>query len=297
MYNGILNVYKEKDFTSHDVVAKLRGICKQKKIGHTGTLDPDATGVLPICLGKATKLCDMLDDTDKAYKVTLLLGVETDTEDMTGTILRESEVTCTEEEVKETIFSFLGDLEQIPPMYSAIKVNGKKLYELAREGKVIERKPRPVTIYAIEEVHISLPEISMVVRCSKGTYIRSLCRDIGAKLGCGGCMKDLVRIKACGFDLEHAYTLTQIEEMRDRDCLKDAIFPIDSAFSSYERVILPKEYQKFLLNGNVLPFQPESKEKKLRVYDFEGHFIGIYENKITKLKPIKLFFDFETTLK
>ena len=146
MYNGIINIYKEKGYTSHDVVAKLRGICKQKKIGHTGTLDPDAEGVLPVCLGKATKLCDLLTDKDKTYEACLLLGVETDTQDMTGRILKEQRVLVTEEEAEKAILSFLGEYEQIPPMYSALKVNGKKLYELAREGKTIERQAREIEI-------------------------------------------------------------------------------------------------------------------------------------------------------
>ena len=188
MIHGIINVYKEKGFTSHDVVAKLRGIVGQKKIGHTGTLDPDATGVLPVCLGKATKLCDLLTDKNKTYEAVLLLGKTTDTQDITGEVLEEkSTEALTEEKVREAIEGFIGDYEQIPPMYSALKVNGKKLYELAREGKVIERKARPVKILDIQILEIDLPKVRMEVSCSKGTYIRTLCHDIGEKLGCGGC--------------------------------------------------------------------------------------------------------------
>ena len=187
MIHGIINVYKEKGFTSHDVVAKLRGIVGQKKIGHTGTLDPDATGVLPVCLGKATKLCDLLTDKNKTYEAVLLLGKTTDTQDITGEVLEEkSTEALTEEKVREAIEGFIGDYEQIPPMYSALKVNGKKLYELAREGKVIERKARPVKILDIQILEIDLPKVRMEVSCSKGTYIRTLCHDIGDKLGCGG---------------------------------------------------------------------------------------------------------------
>ena len=189
MIRGIINVYKEKGFTSHDVVAKLRGIVGQKKIGHTGTLDPDATGVLPVCLGKATKLCDLLTDKNKTYEAVLLLGKTTDTQDITGEVLEEkSTEALTEEKVREAIEGFIGDYEQIPPMYSALKVNGKKLYELAREGKVIERKARLVKILDIQILEIDLPKVRMEVSCSKGTYIRTLCHDIGEKLGCGGCM-------------------------------------------------------------------------------------------------------------
>ena len=167
MYDGILNVYKEPGYTSFDVVAKLRGILHQKKIGHTGTLDPQAEGVLVICLGKATKLCDILPDHDKEYVADLLLGVTTDTEDMTGTVLKRSAVTVTEEEVSRALLSFLGSYEQIPPMYSAIKVNGRKLYELAREGTIVERQPRPVTIYELEMMNIQLPRVTFRIRCSR----------------------------------------------------------------------------------------------------------------------------------
>ena len=169
MMNGIINVYKETGYTSHDVVAKMRGICKQKKIGHTGTLDPEATGVLPVCLGTGTKLCDMLTDKEKEYVTELLLGVETDTQDMTGTVLRESKVDVTAEQVEKVIKGFIGTYDQIPPMYSALKVNGKKLYELARNGIEVERKARQVTIREIEISEIRLPLVRMRVVCSKGT--------------------------------------------------------------------------------------------------------------------------------
>ena len=196
MIHGIINVYKEKGFTSHDVVAKLRGIVGQKKIGHTGTLDPDATGVLPVCLGKATKLCDLLTDKDKTYEAVMLLGMTTDTQDVTGRILEErSTETLTADKVREVIRSFIGDYDQIPPMYSALKVNGKKLYELAREGKVVERKARPVKILDIRIIEMDLPRVRMEVSCSKGTYIRTLCHDIGEQLGCGGCMESLIRTR------------------------------------------------------------------------------------------------------
>ena len=194
MVNGILNVYKEKGYTSHDVVAKLRGIVGQKKIGHTGTLDPDAEGVLPVCLGRATKVCDMLTEKDKTYEAVLLLGKETDTQDISGTVLRVGETEgLTQEQVKDCVMSFVGEYDQIPPMYSALKVNGKKLYELAREGKTIERKSRKVEIKEIRILEMALPRVRMEVSCSKGTYIRTLCHDIGEKLGCFGCMESLVQ--------------------------------------------------------------------------------------------------------
>lgn len=187
--NGIIIVNKEAGFTSHDVVAKLRGICGQRKVGHTGTLDPAAVGVLPVCLGTGTRLCDMLADRDKEYVAELLLGVETDTQDTTGRVTAEHSVEITEEEIHRICRSFLGEYEQTPPMYSALKVNGKKLYELAREGKEVERRARPVQIYSLEVLDCRLPVVTLRVSCSKGTYIRTLCADIGARAGCGGTMQ------------------------------------------------------------------------------------------------------------
>ena len=177
MYNGVINIYKEKGFTSHDVVAKLRGILQQKKIGHTGTLDPDAVGVLPVCLGNATRLADMLTDRDKEYEAVMRLGVTTDTQDMSGTVLEEKEVQSSAEEVEEAVRFFVGGYEQVPPMYSALKVNGKRLYELARQGREVERSSRSVKLYQIEILSMELPEVSLRVSCSKGTYIRTLCHD------------------------------------------------------------------------------------------------------------------------
>ena len=197
-FQGIIVIHKEKGFTSHDVVAKLRGILHMKKIGHTGTLDPDATGVLPVALGKGTKLVDLLTDKEKTYEAVLHLGIDTDTQDMSGTVLEERPVNVTEEEVRKVLKSFVGEQLQVPPMYSALKVNGKKLYELAREGKTVERKARPVCFYEIEPLEFHLPLVKIRVTCSKGTYIRTLCHDIGEKLGCGGCMEELLRSRLVG---------------------------------------------------------------------------------------------------
>mgnify|MGYP000749567382 CR=1 FL=1 len=212
--NGIINVYKEKGFTSHDVVAKLRGILHMKKIGHTGTLDPDAVGVLPVCLGKGTGLCSMITDWTKTYEAVMLLGTVTDTQDTSGTVLKTREVNVTKRQILEVCSSFEGEYDQIPPMYSALKVNGKKLYELAREGKVIERKARPVKILDIQILEIDLPKVRMEVSCSKGTYIRTLCHDIGEKLGCGGCMESLIRTRVSTFRIEDAKTLDEIETLK-----------------------------------------------------------------------------------
>ncbi len=240
LINGIINVHKEKGYTSHDVVAKLRGIVKQKKIGHTGTLDPDATGVLPVCLGSATKLCDVLTDKRKEYVAEVLLGVTTDTQDLSGTVLTEKEVTVTEEEVIKVVQDFVGDYEQIPPMYSALKINGTKLYELAREGKTVERKARPVTFYEIEIMEMNLPKIKIRVNCSKGTYIRTLCYDIGEALGCGAAMASLIRTKSGQFDIATALTLDEIIAKRDEETLEDCIYAVEDMFPKEEAIHIKK---------------------------------------------------------
>lgn len=296
--DGILNIYKEKEFTSHDVVAKLRGILHMKKIGHTGTLDPQATGVLPVCLGKATKACDMMTEKSKVYEAVLLLGVTTDTEDMTGQVLETSPVTCSEKEAKEAIESFLGSYEQIPPMYSAIKVNGKKLYELAREGKTIERTPRPVTLYELTILNMDLPRIRLRITCSKGTYIRSLCRDIGAKLGCGGCMEELVRTRVGHFQIENALTLNQIEAYAKQERISEILEPVDRIFASCPAVFASKQDRKLVINGNPLPKKHISLSQDMkksgqwiRLYDDEKQFVGIYQYDSIKkqIKPVKMF--------
>ena len=250
--NGIINVYKEAGFTSFDVVAKLRGILKQKKIGHTGTLDPDAVGVLPVCLGSATKLCDMLTDKKKEYIAEFVLGKITDTQDISGTVLEEKTVTCTEEEVRAVIASFVGEYEQLPPMYSAIKVDGKRLYELARQGKEVERKTRPVTLYEIEILSMDLPHVSVRVRCSKGTYIRTLCHDIGMQLNCGAVMTSLKRTASGQFGLDSAHTLAQIEALRDSGELDSVIIPVDEVFKDLPAIVLQGELVNKILNGNYI---------------------------------------------
>lgn len=250
--NGIINVYKEAGFTSFDVVAKLRGILKQKKIGHTGTLDPDAVGVLPVCLGSATKLCDMLTDKKKEYIAEFVLGKVTDTQDISGAVLEEREVACTKEEVAEVIASFIGTYEQLPPMYSAIKVEGKRLYELARQGKEVERKTRPVTLYEIEVLKMELPLVSVRVLCSKGTYIRTLCHDIGMRLDCGAVMTSLKRTASGQFTLDSAYTLDEIESLRDSGELKSVIIPVDTVFMDLPAIIVNGELEQKILNGNYI---------------------------------------------
>ena len=298
MIHGIINVYKEKGFTSHDVVAKLRGIVGQKKIGHTGTLDPDATGVLPVCLGKATKLCDLLTDKNKTYEAVLLLGKATDTQDITGEVLEEkSTEALTEEKVREAIEGFIGDYEQIPPMYSALKVNGKKLYELAREGKVIERKARPVKILDIQILEIDLPKVRMEVSCSKGTYIRTLCHDIGEKLGCGGCMESLIRTRVSTFRIEDAKTLDEIEALKQEGKFAELLVPIDAMFPFYPKITVKDDWKAFAKNGNPLDLKMlkeacgQDEETQVRLYDESGKFIAIYQWKEKKYHIVKMFFN------
>ena len=278
--DGILNIYKEKGYTSHDVVAKLRGILRQKKIGHTGTLDPDAEGVLPVCLGKATKLCDMLTDTDKTYRAVLKLGVETDTQDLSGSVLAEKPVTVTEDQILKAIQSFQGEYSQIPPMYSALKVGGRKLYELAREGKTIERQPRLIRIYEIQVKALCLPYITMTVSCSKGTYIRTLCHDIGQRLSCGGAMKSLVRTKAGVFYIEESLTLKQVEELKDQNRLETQLVPIRHMFAHLPVFRCGEDHEKALQNGNILrPEWGSCLEKptgQVIVTDAEDKLIGVY---------------------
>lgn len=297
MLSGIIIMHKEAGFTSHDVVAKMRGICKQKKIGHTGTLDPAATGVLPVCLGNATKLCDMLTDKDKEYVAELMLGVETDTQDLTGAVLREKEVTCKAEEVRSTVMSFVGDYMQVPPMYSALKVDGKKLYELARAGKEVERQARPVVIHEIEILEMNLPVVKMRVACSKGTYIRTLCADIGEKLGCGGTMKSLQRTRVGCFGLEEAVTLAELETIRDKEGLESVVKPADSVFMQCRALHIKPEFAKLLENGNA--FYPNQSREEIvhpagewvRVYRGEDCFTGVYTYDPQRkwYKPVKMF--------
>ena len=269
MIHGVINVYKEQGFTSHDVVAKLRGIVGQKKIGHTGTLDPDAVGVLPVCLGRATKLCDMLTDKDKVYEAVMLLGVETDE--------------ITEEQVRAAVLDFVGDYNQVPPMYSALKINGKKLYELAREGKTVERAARRVQIFDIEILSIALPRVTMKVHCSKGTYIRTLCHDIGQKLGCGACMEKLTRTKVSRFEIKDSLTLAQIEVLKKEDRLSEILVPIDQMFANYPSIIVSGEAARLAYNGNGIKDRDVRKDENIldeayvRVYDDVEDFIGVYQ--------------------
>ena len=327
IYNGIINVYKESGFTSHDVVARLRGICKMKKIGHTGTLDPEAVGVLPVCFGSGTKLCDLLTDWDKEYIALLRLGMTTDTQDMTGHVLSKCEpeqmAALTGRQVRETILGFQGSYDQIPPMYSALKVNGKKLYELARAGREVERTPRTVQIKEIEILGMELPAVRLRIVCSKGTYIRTLCHDIGGRLGCGGVMESLTRSRVGIFRIEDALTLADLERLRDESNISSVMIPPDAIFTDYRAVIVNEPGCRMVQNGNHLrsaqiarivrqtqersvcaqtdapaeqarqgmDFAELAEDEQVRVYDGNGKFYGIYGCSRAEgvLKPVKMF--------
>ena len=306
MYHGIINVYKEPGYTSHDVVAKLRGILHQKKIGHTGTLDPDATGVLPVCLGKGTKLCDMITDRDKTYRAVMMLGRTTDTQDISGVVKRVCEVCVSQEEVRACMESFVGEQMQIPPMYSALKVNGKKLYELAREGIEIERKARTVHFYEISILEVKLPLVRMEVTCSKGTYIRTLCHDIGEKLGCHGCMEQLIRTRVGQFDRNGAHTLDEIAAIVGEGRLSEILVPVDEMFAALRSFATADDHAKKLAeNGN--PLKPAqireigetasggdfAEDEEFRLYLDGGTFVGIYQYRPSQnlTRPVKLFLE------
>lgn len=292
--DGILVIRKEKGYTSHDVVAKLRGILHMKKIGHTGTLDPEAEGVLPVALGKATRLVEMLTEKEKTYEALLHLGIETDTQDMTGTILARQEVCAAEENVEQAVFSFLGDQMQIPPMYSALKVGGKKLYELARAGQEVEREARPVHFSAMEILEMHLPYVRFSVTCSKGTYIRTLCHDIGRKLGCGGCMEALVRTRSGRFGIEESVTLAQVQKAAEDGKVSDMVIGIEEILSEYPRLLCSPEGDRLLLNGNPLSAQMvQSREGngQVRICTSKGDFTGIYrwDSGRRRYVPVKMF--------
>lgn len=302
MKSGIINVYKEKGYTSFDVVAKLRGILHIKKIGHTGTLDPEAEGVLPICIGKATKVSDMLTDTDKTYVTTLLLGKATDTYDIYGRVINEKTVNTTPEEVESVIKSYVGVINQIPPMYSAIKLNGKRLYELARLGKEVERKPRQVTIYNEETLSINLPRVRFQVTCSKGTYIRSLCNDIGNSLNTYGCMEDLIRTRVGQFCIEDSLHLDDVSRLFDEHRINEAIIPIDAVLNKYPSCYIMDTYKKLCINGSKIPVSSvvdfdanrltyKNCDNMFRMYLQDNTFVGLYSKIGDTFVPKKMFYE------
>ena len=289
--NGIVIVNKDKGFTSHDVVNVIRRIFSTRKVGHTGTLDPDATGVLPICIGKATKIADMLTSSDKCYVARVRLGLITDTQDISGKVLSTSKVNVTLDELNEAVAKFKGEIQQIPPMYSAVKVNGKKLCDLARKGIEVERKPRKIVIYSAEVSDFNFCEFTLSVHCSKGTYIRTLCHDIGAYLGCGAVMCELQRTKSSIFTLDSSHTLDELKEMDDL-ALRSCLMPIDEVFMDYPIFCINDSLKKKLCNG--APCFVNLDEGTYRVYDNDGIFLCIAkaegDHAKKQLKLVKTFY-------
>lgn len=288
MANGILIIDKPAGWTSHDVVAKLRGILHEKRIGHAGTLDPMATGVLPVFVGRATRAVEFAAEREKEYIAGLRLGVVTDTQDVTGNTLATHPVDLTRAQVEQALAPFRGEIQQIPPMYSAIKRGGKKLYELARRGEEVERQPRPITIYELELLdQVSPAQYTLQVLCSKGTYVRTLCHDLGQALGCGGTLCSLRRTKSAGFTLAQAVTLEQVQAAEDPTSL---LLPVDAYFSGYPDLVADPEQEKRIRNGAALPM-PGLPDGRYRVYGQDGTFLALSQGENGVLTTVKSFYE------
>lgn len=287
--NGIILVDKPCGWTSHDVVGKLRGILRERRIGHSGTLDPMATGLLVVFAGRATRAVEFAEADSKEYIAGLRLGVSTDTQDTTGNVLNTCETLPSKDELIAAANGFLGEISQIPPMYSAIKINGKKLYELARRGEIVERSPRKVTISKLELLGEDKCDYILDIHCSKGTYIRTLCSDIGDKLGCGGCMSSLRRVKAGVFSITQAHTMEQIQAAADLGELDGIIIPVDTLFTDKPKLTVNEFEEKKLRNGNTI--KTKSADGTYRVYSESGEFLLLAEVKDNLLKTIKSFFE------
>ena len=289
--DGVFNIYKEKGFTSHDVVAVIRKTVNQKKVGHTGTLDPDAEGVLPICLGRATKLADYIMDGIKTYRAGIKLGVITDTYDLSGNVVEKRAVNVSEEQISDAVLSFIGRQEQTPPMYSAIKIGGQKLCDLARRGIEVERKARTIEIYDINiDSFNGKDEFTITVNCSKGTYIRSLCCDIGEKLGCGAAMSFLIRLKSGSFTAKNAITLTELKKLVEEGKTEGALLTISDVLSDYKKVTVKEKGDKLMKNGAKI--YSRYWVEIVAGYDFKNEPVGLYriaedENKVC-IKPVKI---------
>ncbi len=286
MANGILIVDKPAGWTSHDVVARLRGALHEKRIGHGGTLDPMATGVLPVFAGRATRAVEFFEAAEKEYEATLRLGLVTDTDDSTGTVLQQQPVSCTEAQLRSTLPRFLGAQEQLPPMYSAVKVGGRKLYELARAGQTVERRPRSIVIHELELLGFDGRDARLRVRCSKGTYIRTLCHDIGAALGCGGTMAALRRTRAGAYSLCAALPLEQILAADDPAAL---LLPVDSLFAAHPAVTVSAQAERRCRNGN--DFACGAPEGLVRVYSERGEFLMLGRSDGGRMHTVKSFFE------
>lgn len=284
--NGIVIVDKPQGWTSQDVVSKLRGVFQTRRIGHGGTLDPMATGVLPVFVGRATRGVEFFEHADKTYEAVLQLGITTDTEDTTGKVLEEKPVNVSKERLLTTLEQFRGEIEQIPPMYSALKVNGQKLYDLARQGREVERKSRKITIFRLECLAFSGDTARLLVHCSKGTYIRTLCKDIGNALGCGGCMAALRRVQAGAYTIEKAVSLQELVETKSPEAY---LAPVDSLFSEYEQVILTPNQEKRCRNGNSFSVTLESG--MYRAYSQAGEFLMLAQVRDGIMSTVKSFFE------
>lgn len=287
--NGIILVDKPQDWTSHDVVAKLRGVLHERRIGHSGTLDPLATGLLVVFVGRATRAVEFAEADSKKYLAGLRLGVSTDTQDITGNIVAESVALPDEAALREAIGRFIGDIEQIPPMYSAIKIGGKKLYELARRGESVERAPRKITVSAIDIAGRDGDDYILNISCSKGTYVRTLCSDIGEALGCGACMSCLRRTRAGVFSVDDAHSLADIEAAVREGRLSDIILPVDTLFASFPKLTVSQSAAKRLKNGNIIKISAEDGEYK--VYSDSDEFLLLGRVECGKLKTIKSFYE------
>lgn len=288
--NGIIILDKPVGKTSHDMVYTMRKLTGIKKVGHTGTLDPMATGVLPVCIGNATKVADMLTLSDKCYIAELILGMTTDTQDADGEVLTECEVSCTEDEIRSVINSFVGEIEQIPPMYSAIKQNGKKLYELARKGIEVARKSRKVTINSIDILEINGERVTIKVSCSKGTYIRTLCEDIGIKLHVGAYMNTLRRVKTGPFTIDESHTVKELNLLKDAGNIDSVLIPVDRMFMEYPEIILNPKQVKSITNGVQMTYNGK-EEQSYRVYDENKKFLCISKIVNGRLKLEKSFWN------
>ena len=288
--NGIIIIDKPQEWTSNDVVSRLRRVFNTRRIGHGGTLDPMATGVLPVFVGRATRGVEFFEHAEKVYETTVRFGLTTDTEDITGKTITETAVSLTEDELQAVLPKFRGDILQVPPMYSAIKVNGQKLYDLARKGREVERQPRPITIHELQLLEFSGNEARLRVRCSKGTYIRTLCKDIGEALGCGGCMAALRRVEAGEYTLEGAITLRELLDISERgEDVEHLLRPVDTMFASHPKLKLNEKQARLVKNGNA--FTDTCTDGTYRVYAPDGEFLALCKAEGGKVSTIKSFFE------
>ena len=288
--NGIIIIDKPQEWTSNDVVSRLRRVFNTRRIGHGGTLDPMATGVLPVFVGRATRGVEFFEHAEKVYETTIRFGLTTDTEDITGKTLTETEVHLTEDELQAILPRFRGEILQIPPMYSAIKVNGQKLYDLARKGREVERQPRPITIHELRLLEFAGNEARLRVRCSKGTYIRTLCKDIGEALGCGGCMAALRRVEAGEYTLEGSIPLRRLLDISEAgEDVEHLLRPVDTMFASHPKLSLNEKQTRLVKCGNA--FSAQCPDGTYRVYAPDGEFLALCRAENGKVSTIKSFFE------